>query len=40
MSRAQNGFFVIGNFQLLADQNETWRGIIKQMHEAKLIGPG
>ncbi|CAF3707173.1 unnamed protein product [Rotaria sordida] len=40
LSRAQNGFYVIGNFHLLAEHNETWKIIINKMKQLKLIGSG
>ncbi|CAM4789800.1 unnamed protein product [Rotaria magnacalcarata] len=40
LSRAQNGFYVIGNFHLLAEHNETWKIIINKMKLLKLIGSG
>ena len=38
LSRAQEGFYVIGNFKLLAEQNDTWKAIVEQMNDLKLIG--
>ncbi|UJR28371.1 hypothetical protein I4U23_009614 [Adineta vaga] len=40
LSRAQDGFYVIGNFHLLAENNETWKIIVDKMKEAQLIGSG
>ncbi|CAF4522009.1 unnamed protein product [Rotaria sp. Silwood2] len=40
LSRAQNGFYVIGNFHLLTEQNETWKIIVHKMKQLKLIGSG
>ncbi len=40
LSRAQDGFYVIGNFHLLAEQNDTWKTIVNIVKEKKLIGSG
>ncbi|CAF5118140.1 unnamed protein product, partial [Rotaria sp. Silwood1] len=40
LSRAQNGFYIIGNFHLLVEQNETWKIIVNKIKKLKLIGSG
>jgi len=40
LSRAQNGFYVIGNFNLFAECNETWKIILNKVQKLNLIGPG
>lgn len=40
LSRAQNGFYVIGNFTLLVEQNETWKTIVNKVKKLNMIGPG
>jgi helicase required for RNAi-mediated heterochromatin assembly 1 len=40
LSRAQDGFYVIGNFHLLAEHNETWKTIVNKVKQLKLIGTG
>jgi superfamily I DNA and/or RNA helicase len=40
LSRAQDGFYVVGNFRLLAEHNETWKTIVNKVKKLKLIGPG
>ncbi|CAF3489036.1 unnamed protein product [Adineta steineri] len=40
LSRAQNGLYVIGNFHLLVEHNETWKIIINKIKQLKLIGTG
>lgn len=40
LSRAQDGFYVIGNFNLLMECNETWKIIVNKIKKLNLIGPG
>lgn len=41
LSRAKDGFYVIGNFTLLVEQNETWKTIVNKLKKSpNLIGPG
>lgn len=40
LSRAQNAFYVIGNFHMFVQQNPTWKSIINKVKEQKLIGTG
>ncbi|CAF0914457.1 unnamed protein product, partial [Didymodactylos carnosus] len=40
LSRAQNGLYVIGNFTMLAEANNTWKQIIQQIRESNLLGNG
>ncbi|CAF1069393.1 unnamed protein product [Adineta ricciae] len=40
LSRAQNAFYVIGNFHLLAENSATWKVIVDKIKESKLIGTG
>ena len=40
LSRARDGFYVIGNFDFFAARNETWKFIVNRIAQLKLIGPG
>ena len=40
LSRAQNGFYVIGNFHMFVTQNNTWKTIVNKVKAEKLIGSG
>lgn len=40
LSRAKDGFYVIGNFTLLVEQNETWKTIVNKVKKLNLLGPG
>lgn len=40
LSRAQNAFYVIGNFHMFVGQNETWKTIVNKVKASKLIGTG
>jgi hypothetical protein len=39
LSRAQDGFYVIGNFNLLIE-NETWKTILNKVKKLNQIGAG
>lgn len=38
LSRARQGLYCIGNFALLAEKNELWKKIVKDMKEKSAIG--
>lgn len=40
LSRAQDAFYVIGNFNLLVEHNETWKTIVNKVKALSLIGEG
>ena len=40
LSRARDGFYVIGNFDSFAERSGTWKFIVNRMTHLKLIGPG
>lgn len=40
LSRAKNGFYVLGNFHMFIDRSEAWKTIVEKVKEMKLIGTG
>lgn len=40
LSRAQNGFYVIGNFHMLAERSFAWKTVVTKLKTLKLIGTG
>jgi hypothetical protein len=40
LSRAQEGFFCIGNFSMLTQKNELWKQIVTDMENSNAIGKG
>lgn len=40
LSRARDGFYVIGNFHLFVEENATWKTIVDKIKGTNLIGKG